>query len=90
MQGRHGILFYTVFLVIIILLGTFVLIALAMMLSMDQTVATGQKGAAFVLVENIILGSESVMVMLASMTDSVFTQFWNVIGNLLLPLSGCA
>jgi hypothetical protein len=64
---------------IIILLAMFVLVALAMMISADQSLITDRKGAVFELIDQLIQGLHPVMVALAQMTGFFIDQFWQFV-----------
>jgi len=66
-------------LMIIILLAMFVLVALAMMISADQSMITEEKGAIFQLVDQMIQGMGPMIVALAQMTGFFIEQFWKLI-----------
>jgi hypothetical protein len=79
MRVRSGEVFYMAILMIIILLAMFVLVALAMMISADQSMVTERKGAIFQLVDQMIQGMGPLMVALAQMTGFFVDQFWKLI-----------
>ena len=79
MRVRSGEVFYMAILMIIILLAMFVLVALAMMISADQSMITERKGAIFQLVDSMIQGLHPVIVALAQMTGFFIDQFWQFI-----------
>jgi hypothetical protein len=79
MRVRSGEVFFMAILMIIILLGMFVLIALAMMISADQSILTEQKGAVFQLVDQMIQGLGPMMIALGDMTGFFIDQFWKLI-----------
>jgi len=66
-------------LMIIILLAMFILVALAMMISADQSMVTERKGAIFQLVDQMIQGMGPLMVALAETTGFFIDQFWKLI-----------
>ena len=78
MRVRSGEVFYIALLMIIILLAMFVLVALGMMISMDQSMVTERKGAIFNLVDEIIVQLHPLMVYLASIVDFLVRQFWKI------------
>jgi hypothetical protein len=57
----------------------FVLVALAMMISADQSMITEEKGAIFQLVDQMIQGMGPLIVALAQMTGFFIDQFWKLI-----------
>lgn len=79
MRVRSGEVFYMAILMIIILLAMFVLVALAMMISADQSMITEEKGAIFQLVDQMIQGLGPLVVALAQMTGFFIDQFWKLI-----------
>lgn len=79
MRVRSGEVFYMAILMIIILLAMFVLVALAMMISADQSMITEEKGAIFQLVDQMIQGMGPMIVALAQMTGFFIEQFWKLI-----------
>jgi hypothetical protein len=79
MRVRSGEVFYMAILMIIILLAMFVLVALAMMISADQSMLTERKGAIFQLVDQMIQGMGPLIVALAQMTGFFIDQFWKLI-----------
>jgi hypothetical protein len=79
MRVRSGEVFYMAILMIIILLAMFVLVALAMMISADQSMITEEKGAIFQLVDQMIQGMGPLIVALAQMTGFFIEQFWKLI-----------
>jgi hypothetical protein len=79
MRVRSGEVFYMAILMIIILLAMFVLVALAMMISADQSMLTERKGAIFQLVDQMIQGMGPLIVALAQMTGFFIDQFWKII-----------
>jgi len=76
MRIRSGEVFYIAVLMIILLLAMFVLVALGMMISADQSLITDRKGAVFELTDQLIQGLHPVMVALAQMTGFFIDQFW--------------
>jgi len=79
MRVRSGELFYMAVLMIIILLAMFVLVALAMMISADQSLLTERKGAVFELIDQIIQSLQPLAVALAQMTGFFIDQFWQIL-----------
>jgi len=79
MRVRSGEIFFMAVLMIIILLAMFVLVALAMMISMDESIITEQKGAVFQLVDQMIQALEPMMVALAGATGFFIDQFWKIL-----------
>jgi uncharacterized membrane protein len=79
MRVRSGEVFYMAILMIIILLAMFILVALAMMISADQSMVTERKGAIFQLVDQMIQGMGPLMVALAETTGFFIDQFWKLI-----------
>jgi hypothetical protein len=79
MRVRSGEVFYLAILMIIILLAMFVLVALAMMISVDQSIITERKGAVFQLIDQVIQGLQPLGVVLAEMTGFFIDQFWQII-----------
>jgi hypothetical protein len=79
MRVRSGEVFYLAILMIIILLAMFVLVALAMMISADQSIITERKGAVFQLIDQVIQGLQPLGVVLAEMTCFFIDQFWQII-----------
>jgi len=79
MRVRSGEVFYMAVLMIIILLAMFVLVALAMMISADQSLILDRKGAVFQLVDQLVQGLQPVIVALAKMTGFLIDQFWQLI-----------
>jgi len=78
MRVRSGEVFYIALLMIIILLAMFVLVALGMMISMDQSMVTERKGAIFNLVDEMMVQLHPLMVYLASIVDFLVGQFWKI------------
>jgi hypothetical protein len=66
-------------LMIIILLAMFVLVALAMMISADQSMIAERKGAIFQLVDQLTQSLQPLIVALAQMTEFFIDQFWQLI-----------
>jgi hypothetical protein len=79
MRVRSGEVFYMAILMIIILLAMFVLVALAMMISADQSIITERKGAIFQLVDQMVQGLQPLIIVLAQMTGFLIDQFWKLI-----------
>jgi hypothetical protein len=79
MRVRSGEVFYMAILMIIILLAMFVLVALAMMISADQSLITDRKGAVFQLIDQVIQGLQPLGVILAQMTGFFIDQFWQIL-----------
>jgi hypothetical protein len=79
MRVRSGEVFYMAILMIIILLAMFVLVALAMMISADQSILAERKGAVFELVDLMIQGLQPLILALAEMTGFIIDQFWKLI-----------
>jgi hypothetical protein len=79
MRVRSGEVFYMAILMIIILLAMFVLVALAMMISADQSLLTERKGAVFQLIDQVIRLVQPIGVILAQMTGFFIDQFWKLI-----------
>lgn len=78
MRVRSGEVFYIALLMIIILLAMFVLVALGMMISMDQSMVTERKGAIFNLIDALMVQLHPLMVYLASIVDFLVGQFWKI------------
>jgi hypothetical protein len=66
-------------LMIILLFGMFVLVALAMMISADQSMIAERKGAIFQLVDYLTQSLQPLIVALAQMTEFFIDQFWQLI-----------
>jgi len=66
-------------LMIILLFGMFVLVALAMMISADQSMIAERKGAIFQLVDQLTQALQPLIVALAQMTGFFIDQFWQLI-----------
>lgn len=79
MRVRSGEVFYMAILMIILLLGMFVLVALAMMISADQSMIAERKGAIFQLVDQLTQSLQPLIVALAQMTEFFIDQFWQLI-----------
>jgi hypothetical protein len=79
MRVRSGEVFYMAILMIIILLAMFVLVALAMMISADQSIIIERKGAVFELVDQMIQGLGPLLAALGQMTGFLIDQFWKLI-----------
>ncbi|GEM_PF-5985433 len=79
MRVRSGEVFYMAILMIILLFGMFVLVALAMMISADQSMIAERKGAIFQLVDQLTQALQPLIVALAQMTGFFIDQFWQLI-----------
>ena len=79
MRVRSGEVFYMAILMIIILLAMFVLVALAMMISADQSLLTERKGAIFQLMDQVIQGLQPLGAVLAQMMGFFIDQFWQIV-----------
>jgi len=79
MRVRSGEVFYMAILMIILLFGMFVLVALAMMISADQSMIAERKGAIFQLVDQLTQALQPLIVALAQMTGFFIDQFWQII-----------
>ncbi len=79
MRVRSGEVFYMAILMIILLFGMFVLVALAMMISADQSMIAERKGAIFQLVDQLTQSLQPLIVALAQMTEFFIDQFWQLI-----------
>ncbi len=66
-------------LMIILLFGMFVLVALAMMISADQSMIAERKGAIFQLVDQLTQALQPLIVALAQMTGFFIDQFWQLV-----------
>jgi hypothetical protein len=78
---RQGRIAYMAVLVFIIILAIFVLVAIAMILSMNEHVMTENKGAIFELVDTIVRSLQPVTVVLYEGTSAAIDIFWKTIGN---------
>lgn len=76
MRVRSGEVFFMAVLMIIILLAMFVLVALAMMISQDESLIVERKGAVFQLVDQITSSLYPLMDVLARITEFLIEQFW--------------
>jgi len=72
---------YMAILVFIILLALFILISIAMILSMDQSAMKDHRGAIYEMVDTILRIIEPVTVTLSQVTGYVIDQFWSLIGS---------
>ena len=79
MRVRSGEVFYMAILMIILLFGMFVLVALAMKISADQSMIAERKGAIFQLVDQLTQALQPLIVALAQMTGFFIDQFWQII-----------